>query len=141
MQYVLDANVVVKWFIPEVNSDKADRLLADFRGHRLDIIAPDILVAEVGNTLWARSVRRKDFSVADAAASYTDFLDLGLPLHSSAAIAEDALSIATAEQHPLYDTLYISLALKRRCEFVTADESLVNKLGSRFPHIKLLRNL
>jgi len=57
LQYVLDANVVVKWFIPEVDSDKADRLLADFRSHRLDIIAPDILVVEVGNTLWKRSVK------------------------------------------------------------------------------------
>jgi len=141
LQYVLDANVVVKWFIPEVDSDKADRLLADFRNHRLDIIAPDVLVAEVGNTLWKRSVKTKDISPADAAASYTDFLDVDVPVHSSAAIAEDALNIATSEQHPLYDTLYISLAMKRGCEFITADESLVNKLGPRFPVIKLLKNI
>jgi predicted nucleic acid-binding protein len=141
LQYVLDANVVVKWFIPEVNSDKADRLLADFRNHRLDIICPDVLVSEVGNTLWKRSVKTKDISVADAASSYTDFLDLDLPLHSSTTIAEDALSIATSAQHPLYDTLYISLALKRGCEFITADETLVNKLGPRFPLIKLLKNI
>jgi predicted nucleic acid-binding protein len=141
LQYVVDANVVVKWFIPEVYSDKAARLLADFRSHRLDIIAPDILVAEVGNTLWKRSIKIRDISAADAAASYTDFLDLGVPLHSSATIAENAISIATAEQHPLYDTLYISLALKRGCEFVTADETLVNKLGFRFPLIKPLKNL
>ncbi len=141
MQYVLDANVVVKWFIPEVDSDKADRLLADFRGHRLDIIAPDILVAEVGNTLWKRSVKTRDISPTDAATSYTDFLDLDVPVHSSAAIAEDALSIANSEQHPLYDMLYISLAMRRGCEFITADESLVNKLGARFPVIKLLKSL
>jgi predicted nucleic acid-binding protein len=141
LQYVLDANVVVKWFIPEVDSDKADRLLADFRNHRLDIIAPDVLVSEVGNTLWKRSVKIKDISVADAASSYTDFLDLDVPLHASTTIAEDALSIATSEQHPLHDTLYISLALKKSCEFITADEKLVNKLGRRFPLIRLLRNI
>ncbi len=141
MQYVLDANVVVKWFIPEVDSDKADRLLADFRNHRLDIIAPDVLVSEVGNTLWKRSVKIKDISVADAASSYTDFLDLDVPLHSSTTIAEDALSIATSEQHPLYDALYISLALKKGCEFITADEKLVTKLSHRFPLIRLLKNI
>jgi predicted nucleic acid-binding protein len=141
LQYVLDANVVVKWFIPEIDSDKADRLLADFRSHRLDIICPDVLVSEVGNTLWKRSVKIKDISIADAASSYTDFLDLDVPLHSSTAIAEDALSIATSEQHPLYDTLYISLALKKGCEFITADDKLVNKLGRRFPVIKLLRSI
>ncbi len=141
MQYVVDANVVVKWFIPEIDSDKADRLLADFRTHILDIIAPDILVAEVGNTLWKRSVKIKDISPAHAAASYTDFLDLDLPVHSSATIAEDALNIARSEQHPLYDTLYISLALKRGCEFITPDEHLVNKLGPRFPLMKLLKNI
>jgi predicted nucleic acid-binding protein len=141
LQYVLDANVVVKWFIPEIDSDKADRLLADFRNHRLDIIAPDILVSEVGNTLWKRSVKIKDISAAEAASSYTDFLDLDVPLHSSTAIAENALSIATSEQHPLLDTLYISLALKKGCEFITADEKLVNKLGRRFPLIRFLRNI
>jgi len=99
------------------------------------------LISEIGNTLWKRSVKIKDISIADAAASYTDFLDLDVPLHSSSAIAEDALSIATSEQHPLYDTLYISLALKKGCEFITADEKLVNKLGGRFPLIKLLRSI
>jgi predicted nucleic acid-binding protein len=141
LEYVLDANVVVKWFIPEVDSDKADRLLADFRSHRLDLIAPDILIMEVGNTLWKRSVKIRDISVADAAASYSDFLDLDVPVHSSTTIAENALSIATSEQHPLMDTLYISLALKRRCEFITADESLASKLGPRFPLIRLLKNI
>jgi predicted nucleic acid-binding protein len=141
LQYVLDANVVVKWFIPEIDSDKADRLLDGFRNHKLDIIAPDILVSEVGNTLWKRSVKIKDISVADAAASYTDFLDLDVPVHSSTTIAEDALSIATSEQHPLYDTLYISLARKRGCEFITADETLVNKLGHKFPQIRLLKTI
>jgi predicted nucleic acid-binding protein len=141
LQYVLDASVVVKWFIPEVDSDKADRLLADFRGHRLDIIVPDILVAEVGNTLWKRSIKIKDISVAHAAASYTDFLDLDVPVHSSESIAEDALNIAAAEQHPIYDALYISLALKRRCEFITADDKLANKLGRRFPLIRLLKSI
>jgi predicted nucleic acid-binding protein len=141
LQYVLDANVVVKWFIPEIDSDKADRLLADFRSHRLDIICPDVLVSEVGNTLWKRSVKIKDISVGDAASSYTDFLDLDVPLHSSTTIAEDALGIGISEQHPLYDTLYISLALKQGCEFITADDRLVNKLGRRYPLIRLLRNI
>ncbi len=141
VQYVIDANVVVKWFIPESDSDKADRLLDGFRNHQLQLIAPDILISEVGNTFFKRSVLTKEIPVTDAAASYTDFLDLDVPVHSSATIAEHALNIAISEQHPLYDTLYLSLAVKRGCEFVTADEKLVTKLGHKFPLIKLLKLL
>lgn len=141
MRYVVDANVVIKWFIPEIDSDKADRLLADFRSHRLDVVAPDILVAEVGSTLWKRSVKTKDISLAEAAASFTDFLDLGVPLQSSSAIAEEALNIANAVQHAVYDTLYVSLALKNRCEFITADEKLFQKFSPKYPVITLLRTI
>jgi predicted nucleic acid-binding protein len=141
MQYVVDANVVVKWLLPEPDSDKADSLLDGYRQHTMRLIAPDIVVAEVGNALWQRCDRLKDISPAEAASAYTDFLDLDLPVHACNTLSEQALSISISESHPIYDTLYISLAMKRGWEFVTADEKLVNKLGPKFPLIKLLRNL
>ncbi len=141
MQYVVDANVVVKWLLPEPDSDKADSLLDGYRQHGMRLIAPDIVVAEVGNALWQRCDRLKDISPGEAASAYTDFLDLDLPVHACNTLSEQALSISIAESHPIYDTLYISLAMKRGWEFVTADEKLVNKLGSKFPLIKLLRTL
>jgi predicted nucleic acid-binding protein len=42
---VVDASVAVKWYVPELDSQRAHLILAG--GHRL--IAPDLLLAEVGN--------------------------------------------------------------------------------------------
>ncbi len=66
MQYAVDASVVLKWFLPETYSDKADLLLNDFLHQGLGLKAPDHLVAEVGNTLWKRSVLTREISTAQA---------------------------------------------------------------------------
>ena len=45
MSWVVDANIAVTWVIPEVLSDKADRV----RDHEDDVLAPDLLLVEVAN--------------------------------------------------------------------------------------------
>ena len=47
-RYVVDASVVAKWFLPESHSDEALRVVAG----AADLHAPDLMIAEVGNTLW-----------------------------------------------------------------------------------------
>ena len=47
MSWVVDASIAVKWVIPEVLSDAADRV----RDGEDDILAPDLLLVEVANTL------------------------------------------------------------------------------------------
>lgn len=141
MQYVIDASVVMKWFLPELHKEKADTLLQGFLYRGLNLTAPDVLAAEVGNVLWKRSVLTREISVSEAKESYLDFLNLGMPLESTSLIAEEAFRLATEEQHPVYDTLYVSLALSRGCELVTADETLVRKLGNKFPQIRSLGSL
>jgi predicted nucleic acid-binding protein len=138
VEYVIDASVAVKWFIPEPQSDRAAFLLAEYRADRLDLIAPDVLIAEVGNTLWKRSVLRGEIASADAQAMYRDFIDLRIPLRSSSALAEAALAIAVAHHHSLYDALYIALALERKCDLISADRTLVTKLSKAFPLLRLL---
>jgi predicted nucleic acid-binding protein len=138
VEYVIDASVAVKWFIPEPQSDRAAFLLAEYRAHRLDFIAPDVLIAEVGNTLWKRSVLRGEIASAGAQAMYRDFIDLRIPLRSSSALAEQALAIAVAHHHSLYDALYIALALERKCDLISADRTLVTKLSKAFPLLRLL---
>ena len=138
MEFVVDASVVVKWFLPESNSDKAEALLQRFISDGLVLTAPDHLIAEVGNTLWKRSVRRKEISVAEAEASYSDFLSLQLPLEASSTIADQAFNLAVQENHSVYDTLYLALALERSCELITADKTFTNKVSKKFTFVRLL---
>ena len=51
---VVDASVVIKWFVPEPFSLEARRILDDYRAGSLDLVAPDLLNAEVGNIVWKK---------------------------------------------------------------------------------------
>ena len=141
MQYVIDASVALKWFLPEPYSDKADALLQRFLHQGLSLVSPDLLVPEVGNALWKRSALQAEIPLSDAQESYRDFLRLQVPLESSSVIANDAFNLAAQEQQTVYDALYVALALQRGCEFVTADQTLVTKLVRKFPQIRPLGSL
>ena len=58
---VVDASVIVKWFVPEVHSAAARKWLD--ASH--DYIAPDLMFPEVGNTLW-KKVREGELAPEDA---------------------------------------------------------------------------
>jgi len=141
MQRVVDASVVAKWFLPEADKDKAEKILREFLDGKVQLAAPDLLVAEFGNLLWKRSVKLGDISTAQADQMYGDFLALRVPLRHSADIAATALTLATKGDHPIYDMLYIVLAEESACEFVTADKKLVNKFAAKFACIRWLGDL
>src|SRR5437016_4475948 len=130
MRCVVDASVAAKWLLPEPYKDKAEKLLRDYIDEKVDLIAPDLIVSEVGNLLWKRSTLLGEISRTQASQSYANFLALGLVLEPSSAFAAEALRLAAEEHHPIYDMLYIALAERNGCEFVTADEKLVRKLGA-----------
>jgi predicted nucleic acid-binding protein len=53
--WVVDASIAVKWVIPEVLSEQADRI----RDSDDDVLAPDLLLVEVANALWRKTVARE----------------------------------------------------------------------------------
>ncbi len=53
MSFVVDASVVIKWFIEENLSAEAEAIL----GHGEPLFAPDLLLAEIGNVLWKKVIR------------------------------------------------------------------------------------
>jgi predicted nucleic acid-binding protein len=139
VRYVIDAGVVVKWFIPEVDSSLAGRLL--YRYHEgLDTpIAPDLLIPECAN-VFCRRCRQGDITQQEATDSLADLLDLNLPLVPATDIVKPALQLAMHYQRTLYDALYLALAQERSYDLVTADERFCNAVNSAFPQIKLLRH-
>lgn len=131
---VVDSSVAVKWYLPEPGSDRAAALLRS--GPRL--IAPDLLLAEVGNVLWKR---RRDVPVTEIgaiAAALTGACPVSL--YPSRALLEGALSIALAHDRSVYDSLYLALAVGVDCPLVTADERLHNALQQTdlAPYIQVL---
>jgi|CXWL01.1.fsa_nt_gi predicted nucleic acid-binding protein len=117
MKWVIDACVAAKWLVPEPDSLLAAALLAD------ELIAPDLLYAEVGNILWKKQLRGEmDAGTAQIAARW--LLQVPLQVHDSAGLLADALALALQLQHPACDCFYLALARRVDAPLITADRRL-----------------
>jgi predicted nucleic acid-binding protein len=63
---VVDASVVLKWFLPEPDSAAADFLLEKFLNDEVELVAPDLILVEAASALWKRVVVRKELSADEA---------------------------------------------------------------------------
>jgi predicted nucleic acid-binding protein len=50
-------------------------------------------------------------------------------------LTEIALGLAIRYQRSVYDSIYVALALDRKCPFVTADRRLRNSLQRELPNV------
>jgi len=117
---VVDASVAAKWVLPEPGSADA----AGLRGQDADLIAPSLVVAEIGNALW-KSAMRGDVAERDvvhilrvAAAHYSRLVP-------DETIAAEAMKLAIALKHPIYDCFYLALAERERVPLISADKRLI----------------
>ncbi|MEJ6481593.1 type II toxin-antitoxin system VapC family toxin [Nostoc punctiforme UO1] len=122
-QYVLDASIAIKWFIPEVYSDAARRLIAS--NHTF--LVPDFFFPEVGNVLWKR-VRRSEDTAENARQILADLNAIPVEVYLSQPLMPLALDIALQSDRAVYDSLYLALAITQQCQMVTADEKFYNAL-------------
>ena len=136
--YVVDASVVVKWFLPEPDNAAADFLLEQFLNGETGLIAPDLLLVEFASSLWKRVVLRKELTADEATLVYRDLLTMPLSLIATETLAEAALQWAIKHKHPVYDALYCTLAIDRQCDFVTADQTMLNKFRGDLPFVRHL---
>jgi len=140
MRYVLDANVALKWVLPEADSDKALRLRADTQAGVHELLAPDVFAVEVAHAL-ARAERKGDIPVGDAELHLLNILSTSPQFQPSLAILRRALAISSAARIGVYDCLYVALAEREGCELVTADDKLVKNLLGQFPFLVPLASL
>lgn len=123
-RWVVDASVAIKWYLPEVHSENALRLLDDER----ELLVPDLVWSEVGNILW-KKWQKAQLTVEQPSAILQDFGHLGLVIHSSQKLAPTAWSLATRLKRTFYDSLYLALAETQACPLVTADRRLFNAVS------------
>lgn len=122
---VVDASVVVKWFVEEEYSTEALKLRNDYVDRLIDIIAPALLPFEVLNSLrYNPEFGEKDLKeVAEALMKYYLWL---FPMLGK--LAEKTIENALKHGITIYDSSYISLAEMEDKPFYTADEKLLAKL-------------
>ena len=102
---VVDASVVVTWFVNEEGSDTA-KILRD-RDHQL--FAPQLMPVEVGNTLWNKS-RRGELKPLEAEALASNISALTVNWIADEELVVDAVRLALAlnEKDILYMIAFIS---------------------------------
>lgn len=116
---VVDASVAVKWFVPEELSADARKLLAP----EYELLAPDLLWAELGNALWKKH-RRQELDRRTASRLFRDFARVPIQFHPAERWTEAALEVAIRHDITVYDGLYLVLAAGNDCRLVTADRRL-----------------
>ncbi len=122
-QFVVDANVAIKWIGPEIHSEAALRL----RNSDYLLLVPDFFFPEIGNILWKR-VRRGETTLENALEDLDALMGLPLQVHPSFPLMPPALEIAVRIQQAVYDCVYLALAVRHECQMVTADERFFNAL-------------
>jgi len=116
---IVDASVAVKWFFEEPGSDEA----AELQDGDAKFIAPDLVVAEIGNAAWKKFLR-KQISAADAVFTVRRAPPVFSALVSVLELMEAAMSLSVELSHPIYDCFYLALAERENTPLVTADEDM-----------------
>ena len=127
-RFVVDASVAIKWYLPEPNSPDADRLLSG----GFQLLAPDLLLPEIGNILWKR-VMRSEITVKKTQVILSALESLPMTLRPASVLAENAMTVACGLKRSFYDSLYLALALMEDCRLVTADGKLFNAVKDASP--------
>ena len=128
MNLVMDASVLIKFYVPEILSDRAERLLAKVEKKDIDLLAPDLIYPEAGNILWKKQ-RLKELTRSEVEEITDAILSLPLKIESSQPLLPLALDIAIAYGITIYDAVYVSLAKVYEATLITADRKLFDVLA------------
>ena len=135
---IVDANIVVKWFVAEEDSDAA--LALRLQG---GLFAPDVMLIEYRNALLNK-VRRQAISPDEARRAEGEIDSVGITILPSAPLLGDAFRLALDLREPIYNCIYLAAAITSDRIFVTADQRFAAKVqgsAKAADRIKLLADL
>lgn len=137
MRLVVDANALLKAFLPEDYSEKARAAVGQIGDGGIVAIAPEIFIPEVGHTL-RREVVRKKLPRDDAEQIWSDVMALPIEFHSLRGLSDHAWHLALTHMARFYDALYVALAEREDVRVLTADDRLIGAFSAldRTIHIR-----
>ena len=115
MTTIVDASVALKWVCDEEGSDRAATLL-DGR----PLASPSLWLVEAANALWSRA-QRGELSVAEAEERIIELAGAPVEAIDAQEITPSAFNLACALKHPVYDCLYLEVAIRTSGRVITAD--------------------
>jgi len=135
--FVVDASVVLKWFVPEIHSDAARRLLAATH----QFLSPDLLFPEAGNAIW-KKVRRGELTAEEGRRLAADISSVAVETVSTRGLMSEAHALAVTTGLTVYDAMYLALAVRLKTELIAADDRLDRSVAAHLmtaAHVRLVQ--
>ncbi len=120
---VVDAGLVVKWFISEEYSHLALEIRDHFVDGQIELYAPNLLHYEVLNALKYSNLFSRE-NLADAVTSLENYGIIQLPLNGE--YAQKTMQLAVEQNISIYDAAYVGLTDVMGICAYSADKKLVD---------------
>lgn len=114
---VLDASVIVKWFIDEDDDKKPGLLLDAVKNKQLQLVIPDLALAEVANVIRFD----KTYLEEECQQIIAQLLELDPVIVALQNIIPSAVSFVYKSKLTVYDALYVAVAEDLAIPLITAD--------------------
>lgn len=135
---VIDTSVAYKWFGTEKEDHitHALKLLKDHLHKKQIVIAPDIILYELSNA-WATKTK---LSIEHINTFLEDLEEIRIQIEfATYELIKKAAEFSKKYNISVYDASYLVLAREKKCDFITADSKLVEKIN--LPFIKHIRQV
>ena len=139
--FVVDASVVLKWYLPdEQGAKQALYLLAEFVEGNLALHAPDLIDYEFVNAMWvAGQVGR--INLEDRNDAVNNFLNIEINKTNIKKFFKSLLMLATEHNRSCYDAAYLALSDLVESPLVTGDKRLYNAVKDKVPSLLWIENI
>jgi predicted nucleic acid-binding protein len=125
---VIDASVLIKFFLPEILSGQGEKLLTQVEQGEIKLKAPDLIYPEAGNILWKKH-RRKELSRAEVEEISGSIESLPISIEASKPLISLAIELGMAYGITVYDSLYMVVARISESTLITADRKLAEQIS------------
>ncbi|UCF31268.1 MAG: type II toxin-antitoxin system VapC family toxin [bacterium] len=122
-RYAVEPAVAVKWFIPEVLSREAARLLTGAH----DLIGTDLLFPHAGEIVSVKAGMGQ-LDADEARQILSALLSVPVLLYPSGHLMESAMEISLSGRWSFIDGLNLALAVQNQCRLVTARRGLYDSV-------------
>ena len=117
---IIDASIIVKWFVNENDSEKALKLLDEHVNGQTLLVVPELMFIEVLNALRYKGQTTEALTKANNALTDVQFHVERL----NKFLLDKAIESALKNNISLYDAVYVSLANLYGAPLITADKAL-----------------
>lgn len=134
---VIDANVVLKTFLPDPLSTSCRALLEHLEEERFELLAPHLWAYETTSSL-TKAVRHGQITPEQGRRAMNKIHSLPIRLcRPDSAQSMDAFEwTLRLRRAAAYDSFYLALAESLQCNFWTTDQRLVNSVAAEHPWVR-----